>query len=75
MGLLGNGDSSFETDSITHLGISRRHSVGGRTDKSLENSKDSTRRSTKSLRERDDLNVQLRDELHRALQVCRSWLI
>lgn len=69
MGLLSNGESSFETDSITHLGISRRHSLSGRTERGIDSSKDSTRRSTKSQRDRDDLNMQLRDELHRALQV------
>lgn len=68
MGLLSNGDSSFETDSMTHLGISRRHSLGGKADKSIDHSKDS-RRSSRSHREKDDLTMQLRDELHRALQV------
>ncbi|XP_034248279.1 interaptin-like [Thrips palmi] len=71
MGLLSNGDSSFETDSMTHLGISRRHSLGGRAEKSMDHSKDS-RRSSKSQREKDDLTVQLRDELHRALQGQKS---
>lgn len=72
MGLLHNGDSSFETDSITHLGISRRHSLGGRTEKSMISSKDSPRRSSKTLQEQSDLNIQLRDELHRALQGQKS---
>ncbi|KAK3908267.1 Centrosomal protein of 152 kDa [Frankliniella fusca] len=71
MGLLNNGDSSFETDSITNLGISRRHSLGGRADKSIDTNRDTSRRS-KSQRERDDLTIQLRDELQRALQGQRS---
>lgn len=71
MGLLSNGDSSFETDSITHLGISRRHSLGGKADKSMDHGKDS-RRSSRSQREKDDLTIQLRDELHRALQGQKS---
>ena len=69
MGLLSNGESSFETDSITHLGISRRHSLGARTERGRDCSKDDTRQSSKSQRDRDDLNIQLRNELHRALQV------
>ena len=67
MGLLHNGDSSFDTDSITNLGISRRHSLGGRT-VTMDTNRDTSRKS-KSQRERDDLNMQLRDELQRALQV------
>ncbi|XP_026276703.1 trichohyalin isoform X1 [Frankliniella occidentalis] len=70
MGLLHNGDSSFDTDSITNLGISRRHSLGGRTD-TMDTNRDTSRKS-KSQRERDDLNMQLRDELQRALQGQRS---
>ena len=68
LGLFDHEDSSSETDSIAHLGISRRHSLGGRSDKHADKSRDSTKSKRSSL-DQEDLGAKLKTELHRALQV------